>query len=112
MRARPLPLLLPLFLVLAACATEAGAGRAGSLVLLDAPEGRCAPLGRMSVRLSVAPLASQDALLAAAVGELRARAADRGATHLVLAQHSSPGMVSYTSSATASGVAFRCDEDR
>lgn len=101
-----------LLLLLAGCATGSAAGAGGSLVVLEPPEGHCRPLGRMSVRMSTELLMSQDALLASAVSELRRRAADRGATHLVLSPRTSPAMVSYGTTAAASGVAFRCPLER
>jgi len=101
---------LLLLLAAPACVTaNAGAPAAGSVALETADEG-CQQIGRLSVRISTDLLMSEDALLATAVNELRRRAAMRGATHLVVAARPySPASVSYGTTATASGFAYRCD---
>ncbi len=104
-----LPRLTALLFLLEACATGGGASApSGGLVLLPPPDEGCDPLGAMAVRMSTELLMSEDALLASAVGELRRRAAMRGATHLVVARPSSPAAMAYGTTAAASGVAYRC----
>jgi hypothetical protein len=100
----------PTFLVLlvAGCATTA----TPSAALLDAPEERCEKIGALAVRTSTELLAPEDALQASALNELRQRAALRGATHLVAARTPSPATMAYGTTAAASGIAYRCPEDR
>lgn len=98
-------------LALAACATSSGsAARQGSLVVAEPPAGHCTSLGTMAVRRSGELLMPEDALLASAVNELQRRAADRGATHLVVDRSWGPAMVTWTTTARASGRAYRCDD--
>jgi hypothetical protein len=101
-----------LFLLLAGCATETGA-RQGSPVVLELPDESCDPLGPVAVRMSTELLMPEDALLSSAVSELRRRAALRGATHLVVVSRpASRGLLAYSTTAAASGLAFRCQEQR
>jgi len=101
-----------LMVLLAGCATESGAARDGSLVVLDPPDESCAPLGPVAVRMSTELVMSEDALLSSAVTELRRRAAQDGATHLVLLRPESRGMLVYGTVAAASGFEFRCPDQR
>ncbi|HZJ52913.1 MAG TPA: hypothetical protein VFD38_02150 [Myxococcaceae bacterium] len=100
--------LTSLVLVLAGCATANANAPPPSAVLLEAPQERCEPLGVLAVRMSTELLTSEDALHASALNELRRRAGVRGATHLVVARTSSPGSMTYVSTAAASGLAYRC----
>ena len=104
-----LRLALPFLVLLAAgCATTAKP----SAVLVEAPEERCERIGALAVRTSTELLAPEDALHASALSELRQRAALRGATHLVAARTPSAASVAYGTTAAASGIAYRCPEDR
>jgi hypothetical protein len=102
--------LTSLVLFLAGCATANANAPAPPAVLLEPPRERCAPLGTLAVRLSTELLTSEGALHASAVNELRRRAAVRGATHVVVARHSSAASMAYVSTASASGLAYRCPE--
>jgi hypothetical protein len=106
---RAAPLLL---LLVAGCATDTGAARQGSLVVLEPPDETCAPLGPVAVRMSTELLMSEDALLGSAVSELRRRAALDGATHLVVSRPESRGLLAYGTVAAASGLEFRCPDQR
>ena len=97
-----------LVLLLSGCVTAGAGSPVASSVLLEAPDETCERLGPMAARISTELLISQDALRASAVHELQERAAVRGATHLIVARSSSPASVAYTTSAAASGVAYRC----
>ena len=101
-----------LLLLLAGCATENGAARQGSLVVLEPPDESCTPLGPVAVRMSTELLMSEDVLLASAVSELRRRAALDGATHLVISRPESRGLLVYGTNAAASGLEFRCPDQR
>ena len=101
-----------LLLLVAGCATESGAARQGSLVVLEPPEGGCAPLGPVAVRMSTELMMSEETLLASAVTELRRRAALDGATHLVVSRPESRGVLAYGTVAAASGLEYRCPDQR
>ena len=104
--------LVLLVLFLAGCAAASATSPAASAALLEAPEERCEALGALAVRMSTELLAPEDALHASALNELRRRAALRGATHLVVARASSPASMAYGTTAAASGIAYRCPEER
>jgi hypothetical protein len=97
-------------LLLAGCATETGAARQGSGVVLGPPDEGCVPLGPVAVRMSTELLMSEDTLVASAVSELRRRAALDGATHLMVSRPESRGLLAYGSVAAASGLEFRCPD--
>jgi len=101
---------LPLLVLLGGCATDTAA-RVATLTALPEPDEHCTPLGGLAVHMSFGLVMSEDALLSTAVTELRARAAMRGATHLVVSRPPLSGMVAYGTTAAASGLAFRCPED-
>jgi|GEM_PF-441466 len=105
-------LLAPLLLLtLTGCAAaSASAPRQASLVVAEPPAGHCTALGTMAFKSSGELLMSQDALFASAVYALQGRAAQRGATHLVLDPSGSPAMVAWSNTARASGHAYRCDD--
>ena len=103
MRAR---VLLPL--LVAGCVTGNATAPPAGGVLLEPPDETCEALGPVAVRMSTELLMPEDALLATAVTELRRWAAVRGATHLVVARPTSRGALAYGSTATASGLAYRC----
>ena len=94
--------------LLAGCVTGGATAPPAGGVLLEAPDETCEALGPVAVRMSTELLMPEDALLATAVNELRRRAAVRGATHLVVARPASRGGLAYGSTATASGLAYRC----
>jgi hypothetical protein len=102
---------VPLLLVFAGCATDTTAGREGNVVALAALDEGCLALGPVSVRIGLELVTSEDARFAAALTELRRRAALQGATHLVVSRPVSAAMVSYGTTAAASGTAFRCPDD-
>ena len=96
---------------LAGCASNsASAERQGSLVLAEPPTDHCTSLGTIAFKSSSELLMSRDALLSSAVRELQRRAAQRGATHLVVDRAWGPAMVAWSTTARASGQAYRCDE--
>ena len=95
-------------LFLSGCFTAGASSPVAASVLREVPDETCERLGAMAVRTSTDLLISEDVLHASAEKELRERAAVRGATHLVVDPSSSPATVAYTSSALASGVAYRC----
>lgn len=99
-----------LLLLLSGCVTGGAGSPVASSVLLEAPDETCERIGPMAVRMSTDIVLPQDALRASAVHELQERAAVRGATHLVVPQSWSPATVAYTTSAAASGVAYRCPD--
>ena len=101
-----------LVLAVAGCASTNATGPAAAAVLLEAPGETCEPLGAMAVRMSSELLLSEDARHASAVSELRQRAAVRGATHLVVARPATAASVAYGTTAAASGLAYRCPEQR
>jgi hypothetical protein len=101
-----LRVLLPL--LLSGCVTGTAAAPPAGSVLLEVPDDGCEPLGSMAVRVKTELLMPEDSLLAGAVNELRRRAAARGATHLVVASAPGHGSLSYGSTATAAGFAYRC----
>jgi hypothetical protein len=104
-----LALLLLLLVAAPGCVTASAGAPVVSSVALETPDEDCERLGRLSVRMSTELLMSEDALLASAVNELRWRAAERGATHLVVARPPhGPAAVSYGTTAAATGVAYRC----
>jgi len=104
LRAAPISLVF----LAAGCATTA----TPSAALLEAPGERCEKIGALAVRTSTELLAPEDALHASALNELRQRAALQGATHLVAARASSPASMAYGTTAAASGIAYRCPEER
>ena len=104
--------LISLVLLVAGCATPSATVPAPSAVLLEVPADHCEPLGALAVRMSTELLAPEDALHTSAVNELRRRAAVHGATHLVVARASSPASMAYGTTAAASGIAYRCPEER
>jgi hypothetical protein len=97
-----------LVLLAAGCATTA----TPAAVLLEEPDERCEKIGVLAVRTSTELLAPEDALRASALNELLQRAALRGATHLVATRASSPASMAYGTTAAASGIAYRCSEER
>ena len=105
-----LPPLLLLGLTGCAAASGSAARRGSSLVVAEPPAGRCTALGTMAFKSSGELLMSPGALLSSAVYELQRRAAQRGATHLVLDPSWSPAMVAWSNTARASGHAYRCDD--
>src|SRR5262249_8551428 len=74
----------------------------------SSPSADCVEVGRIEAREATELLSSPDVLTAAAIEQLRIRAARRGATHVVVAESPMTGMVSYTTTARAEGLAVRC----
>ena len=97
-----------LLLLLVGCATPSASSSGTGPVLAEPSDEGCRSLGPVAVRMSTELMMPQDALRASAVNELRLRAAVRGATHLVVERPSSPALVTYGTTAAASGVAYRC----
>jgi len=96
------------FLLISGCVTVGAGSPVAASVLREAPDEACERLGAMAVRTSTDLLMPEDFLHASAEKELRERAAERGATHLVVEPSSSPATVAYATSALVSGVAYRC----
>ena len=93
---------------LAACATDVASRAPRALAVASSPSADCVEVGRIEAREATELLSSPDVLTAAAIEQLRIRAARRGATHVVVAESPMTGMVSYTTTARAEGLALRC----
>jgi hypothetical protein len=93
---------------LAACATSAVSSAPRAVTVASIPSPECVALGTVDARETSELLSPPDVLAAAAIERVRLRAARRGATHVVVAPQPTTGMVSYTTTATAAGLALRC----